>query len=94
MRPSRNSDLIDALAVEIKARRIELGYTQEDLAGHCDLDRPYISLIEVGRKQPSLSVLFRIAIGLQFTLEELSARIERRYKHSTRAQARTARGSP
>jgi len=88
MRLSRNSDLINALAVEIKARRLELGYTQEDLAGHCDLDRPYISLIEVGRKQPTLSVLFKLAGGLGFSFQEFAERIERRYKLVTRAKAR------
>lgn len=79
MRPSRDQELIDALATEIKARRVELEYSQEDLAGHCELDRPYISLLEVGKKQPSISVLFRIAGGLGLSLEELSGRIERRY---------------
>ena len=88
MRPSRNSELIDAMAVEIKARRLELGYTQEDLAGHCDLDRPYISLIEVGRKQPTLSVLHRLAGGLDFTFGEFAERIDRRYKLALRAKAR------
>ena len=79
MRPSGNPELINALSLEIKARRQELGYSQEDLAGHCELDRPYISLLEVGRKQPTLSVLHRLALGLDLTLEELSRRIERRY---------------
>ena len=48
MRPSRNQSLIEALGVEIKVRRLELGLSQEDLAGRCELDRPYITLIESG----------------------------------------------
>jgi predicted transcriptional regulator len=60
MRPSRNQSLIEAL-VEIKVRRLELGLSQEDLAGRCELDRPYITLIESGRKQPTISVLHRLA---------------------------------
>ena len=83
MRPSRNQELIDALAIEVKARRLELKLTQEDLAGRCDLDRPYISLIEVGRKQPTISVLFRIAIALELTLAEFGDRIESRYSKAT-----------
>lgn len=78
------------MAVVIKARRTELGYSQEDLAGHCDLDRPYISLIEVGRKQPTISVLYKIAMGLNFTFPEFADRIERRYKLSLRAKAKGA----
>lgn len=42
MRPSKNQALINALATEIKLRRRELGFSQEDLAGYCQLDRPYI----------------------------------------------------
>ena len=79
MRPSKNQPLINALATEIKLRRRELGFSQEDLAGHCQLDRPYISLIEVGRKQPTLSVLLRLAEGLQFSLSKFMAVVEKRY---------------
>ncbi len=80
MRPSKNQPLINALATEIKRRRAELGFSQEDLAGWCELDRPYISLIEVGRKQPTLSVLLRLADGLQYSLAELMERVQARYQ--------------
>jgi transcriptional regulator with XRE-family HTH domain len=79
MRPSKNQALINALATEIKRRRRELGFSQEDLAGHCQLDRPYISLIEVGRKQPTLSVLMRLADGLQYSLADFMGQVEKRY---------------
>jgi len=79
MRPSTLPLLIQALALEIKVRREELGLTQEDLAGRMQIDRPYISLIEVGRKQPTLSVLYKIACGLDLSLSELMARVEQRY---------------
>ncbi len=79
MRPSKNPLLISALATEMKIRRRELGFSQEDLAGICQLDRPYITLIEVGRKQPTLSVLLRLAEGLQYPLGDLMGRVEQRY---------------
>ncbi len=82
MRPSRNQDLINALAIEVKARRLELGLTQEDLAGRCELDRPYISLIEVGRKQPTISVLHRISNALELTLGEFCGRVDARYNET------------
>jgi transcriptional regulator with XRE-family HTH domain len=82
MRPSRNSKLIDALAVEIEARRQELALTQEDLAGRCDLDRPFISLIEVGKKQPTISVLCRLASALELSLAEFAGRVESRYRQT------------
>jgi transcriptional regulator with XRE-family HTH domain len=73
------TSVINALATEIKLRRRELGFSQEDLAGHCQLDRPYISLIEVGRKQPTLSVLLRLADGLQYSLADFMSVVEKRY---------------
>jgi transcriptional regulator with XRE-family HTH domain len=79
MRPSKNQLLINALATEIKLRRHALGFSQEDLADHCQLDRPYISLIEVGRKQPTLSVLLRLADGLQYSLAEFMGLVQERY---------------
>lgn len=79
MRPSKNQLLINALATEIKLRRHALGFSQEDLAGHCQLDRPYISLIEVGRKQPTLSVLLRLADGLKYSLAEFMGVVQERY---------------
>lgn len=79
MRPSTNQALMNALALELKARRKELGLTQEDLAGRCDLDRPYISLIEVARKQPTLSVLYRLAEALELPLGGFMERVQERY---------------
>lgn len=80
MRQSTLPLLIQSLALEIKVRRKELGLSQEDLAGRMQIDRPYISLIEVGRKQPTLSVLYRLSVGLDLTLAELMARVEGRYR--------------
>jgi transcriptional regulator with XRE-family HTH domain len=91
MRPSRNQELIDALAVEIKARRQELEFSQEDLAGRCELDRPFISLIEVGKKQPTISVLYRIALALDLTFEEFAGRVEKRYRKLAQAAAKAAK---
>ncbi len=86
MRPSKNIQLMQALAIEIKVRREQLGFTQEDLAGRAELDRPYISLIEVGKKQPTLSVLLRIAQGLDLSLGVFMRKVERRYSLGTIAQ--------
>lgn len=87
-RPSKNPQLMEALAAEIKSRRTELGLTQEDLAGRCDLDRPYISLIEVARKQPTLSVLWRLADGLELDASELMHRLKHRYNRAAASRRR------
>jgi transcriptional regulator with XRE-family HTH domain len=89
-RPSKNQQLMDAFATEIKARRLELRLTQEDLAARCDLDRPYISLIEVARKQPTLSVVWRIAMGLELSPAQFIGRLEERYERAAEAGATRA----
>ncbi|WP_227468481.1 MULTISPECIES: helix-turn-helix domain-containing protein [Delftia] len=72
---------MEALALELKVRRRELGLTQEDLAGRCNLDRPYISLIEVARKQPTLSVLYRLSEALELPLSCFMGRVQARYQN-------------
>lgn len=52
--------------------------TQEDLAGRIEIDRPYVTLLEAGTKQPSISVLWRIAMGLELTVSELAALVDKR----------------
>lgn len=83
MKPSSIPALIDALASEVRNRRAELEITQEELAHKSGLDRPYVSLMEVGRKQPTLSVLLRLAYGLDLSLAELAERVEQRYGRHT-----------
>ncbi len=78
MRLSRNPLLIQALSATIKARRLELNLTQEALAGQVDLDRPFITLMEAGKKQPTVSVLWRLASGLQMTVAELATSVDER----------------
>ncbi|SFL20811.1 Helix-turn-helix domain-containing protein [Paenibacillus sp. 1_12] len=48
----------------LKAIRIKQGLSQEDLAGKCEVDRSYISMIEVGRNEPSVSKIFELCDGL------------------------------
>ena len=85
MRPSRNQLLITALGVEVKVRRQELALSQEDLAGRCELDRPYLTMIEGARKQPTISVLHRLAGALELSLGEFCQRVDDRYRTELKA---------
>jgi transcriptional regulator with XRE-family HTH domain len=76
--------LIQAFSAVLKARRLQLGMTQEDLAGAIELDRPYITMLEAGRKQPTLSVLWRIAAGLELSAGELATRVDKQLTLSSR----------
>ena len=48
----------------LRTRRKNLKLTQEQLAFEADLQRVYISLLELGRQQPSLVTVFKLAEGL------------------------------
>lgn len=55
----------------VRALRVANGLTQEELADRAGLDRSYIGGVERGERNPSLSVIEKIAEGLGVTLAEL-----------------------
>lgn len=57
----------------LRHRRLELGLSQRQLAG--DFTTPsYISLLETGRRSPTLDVLVRLAASLDMPVDALSGR--------------------
>lgn len=60
----------------IKKYRLQKKYTQEDLAIMCNLHRTYISIIELGKKSPSLDVLDNIAKQLKIKIKDLFTEYE------------------
>ncbi len=66
-----------ALGLAVKARRLELGLTQEALHLSCDLHQRWISNVENGKRNPSYASLRRLAAGLELPVSELVARAER-----------------
>jgi transcriptional regulator with XRE-family HTH domain len=59
------------LGERIRELRSAKGWTQEDLAGECGLDRSYISGLEVGRRNPTYLNLLKIAKTLDTPLVTL-----------------------
>ena len=55
----------------VRNARTAAGLTQEDLADRSGLDRSYIGGIERGERNPTLSVIEKIADGLGISLAEL-----------------------
>lgn len=49
----------------LRALRIEAGLTQEELGFEAELQRNYISSLELGNKQPSLTSLYKISQALR-----------------------------
>jgi transcriptional regulator with XRE-family HTH domain len=65
-----------ALGLAIKARREELGLTQEAVSLRADLHQRWVSNVETGKRNPSYGSLRRLAAGLDLTASELIARAE------------------
>lgn len=63
----------------LRERRLAKGISQEDLAGKADVHRTHISLIEHGRRSPSLDVAQKIALGLGERLFVLVQEAEERF---------------
>lgn len=56
--------LVSTFAHRVRQRRVELGLSQEKLAELSGLDRTYISGIERGVRNPTLSTAERVAQAL------------------------------
>lgn len=65
-----------ALGLAVKARREELGMTQEAISLRADLHQRWISNVENGMRNPSYGSLRRLAAGLDLSASELLTRAE------------------
>ena len=66
------AEILKKLGESIKTQRENLCLSQEKLAEKCGLDRTYISLLERGKRNPSLSNLLKVASGLEISISELT----------------------
>lgn len=57
-------DLRGVLAYNMRSLRVARGWSQEELAHACELDRTYVSAVERSRWNVSLSNIERFAVAL------------------------------
>ena len=60
------------LGKAIRTQRHKLKISQEELAERCGFDRTYISMLERGRRNPSLLNLLRLVKGLEISVSKLT----------------------
>jgi transcriptional regulator with XRE-family HTH domain len=60
----------------VRVQRAQLGYTQEVFSENCGFFRTYMSRIETGQANMTLSALEVIAVGLKLKTSELLALAE------------------
>lgn len=59
------------LGQNIRRIRLAKGMTQGDLCRKLEVDRAYMSNVETGKKNPTLSTIERIAKALSVSVDEL-----------------------
>lgn len=66
-----NKNIYKKLGKNIKKRRIELGYTQQELADKIGKGLNFVGKIEVAFSKPSFDTIIDIANALQIKLKDL-----------------------
>jgi transcriptional regulator with XRE-family HTH domain len=51
----------------LRQLRLQAGLTQEELGFEADLRRTYVSILELGQQQPSLTTILKLANALKVT---------------------------
>jgi transcriptional regulator with XRE-family HTH domain len=84
-----DDDLAERLSRNVKQLRVARGATQQQMAKLSALPRATWANIESGSANPTLSVLHRVAVALQVSLEELVAEPRAEVKHYPLTALRT-----
>ena len=69
-----------AFGMVLRKLRRERGLSQETLAFDAEVDRNYISLLELGRNSASVKTIFKLAPALGLTVAEFMALVEAKAK--------------
>lgn len=72
-------DVVDqALGQALRKLRTQRGWSQSELALRAQMDRNYLSLIELGRNSPSVRMLMRLCLALDARAADVLGDVERR----------------
>ena len=66
----------EAFGAALRARRVEVGLSQESLAAKARLDRTYVGGLERGERNPTLRVIWQLAESLDVPASQLLAHAE------------------
>jgi transcriptional regulator with XRE-family HTH domain len=69
-------NLESAISITLKELRFQSNLSQEKLAHQCDIDRTYISLLERGKRKPTLHMIFKICDKLNILPSEFIKKVE------------------
>lgn len=60
----------------LRQLRLNKGLSQEQLGFDADLRRTYVSILELGQQQPSLTTIIKVAQALNISASQLIALVE------------------
>lgn len=89
-----NDLLVTAFAETLVAERKRASMTQEDLADRANVSVRFISFLETGKRQPSLSALAAVSAGLGMSMTAMIASVEGRYRCLTDLKNEPGKSSP
>ena len=69
-------ELASAFGMVIRELRSEAGLTQEQLGFEADLRRTFISVLELGQQQPTLTTIFKLAKALKVPASKIIGLVE------------------
>lgn len=69
-------DAAEAFGLVVREIRLKAGLTQEQLGFEAGIRRTYVSILELGQQQPSLTTVFKLAQALDVTPAELIRQVE------------------
>jgi transcriptional regulator with XRE-family HTH domain len=75
-------DLKVVLGKRIRELRSKSGFSQESFADHCGLHRTYMGGIERGEHNLTIETLMTVSKGLEITMSDLLAGIEKQTEPS------------
>lgn len=70
-------DIAIAFGKVIRDLRVKAGLTQEQLGFEADLRRTFISLLELGQQQPTLTTIMKLAGPLNTSASRIVASVEK-----------------
>lgn len=71
-----NSELVAAFATVLAEARAECGISQETLAERANISTRHVSYLENAARQPSLTILHALCVGLGLPMSELMLRLD------------------
>ena len=65
------TDILEVVGLQVRRLRNDAAISQQDLAGQCDIFRTYLSRIENGAANPTLTVVAALASAPKVPVTEL-----------------------